>query len=48
MYKICLACETLYKSAGYRLEPSKDIPEGTGKCDFCKKKRWLKAFEILR
>lgn len=48
MTKLCNDCITLYTGAGFLIEPEQGIPESTGKCDGCKKKRWVKAVVMKR
>lgn len=46
MMKLCPACEKLYIDANYLIEPEEGIPEDIGKCDGCRKKRWVKAVRV--
>lgn len=46
MMKLCAACEKLYIEANFSVEPEREIPEGNGKCDRCRKQRWVKEVII--
>ena len=46
MMKLCAACEKLYIEAKFSVEPERDIPEGNGKCDCCRKRRWVKSVYV--